>query len=868
MDKKSYLGNSSRPEASQKNSRPSKGNSIDIPQISLPKGGGALKGIDEKLSVNAANGSSAFSIPLPVTPGRNNFVPALALSYNSGSGNSVFGLGWDVGFPAIQRKADQGLPRYRDQEESDIFLFSGAEDLVPSLNDDGTPVIAFTSGFAIAQYRSRIEGSFDRIEKIHPDNAETFYWKVTSKENIIIYFGRTAAFRITDPSNEKKVFKWLPEMSFDDKGNLMLFSYKKEDGNIGTIPLHDKNRFDKISAPLFTNQYLKRIRYGNQTPYYPGYVNNPADKISVYNPSVPADIHFFFEIVVDYGEHGPNPQLADDHVTVSYNEIQSWKTRTDAFSSYKAGFEIRTYRLCQRALMFHHFDELGNTPCLVKSLQLAYANTLPDTSQAAEVSYLRSVTQSGYTRNNDGSYTIRSYPPLEFEYAALHWNTAVQEISKENVVNAPVGLGNNYQWVDLYNEGISGILSEQADAWYYKSNNGNGEFTVAEPVARKPSFFGLSNSMLSMQDLDADGKKQIVSHQQGLGGFFELTDDDEWMPFETFRQMPNINFSDPETRFIDLNGDGKSDLLLTEETAFRWHASKGRAGYEPEESVPKSYDEELGPTLVAQDQELAISLADMSGDGLTDIVRIRNGEICYWPNLGYGRFGKKITMSHSPIFDSPDAYNPAYLHLADISGTGATDIIYLGKNTFTAWLNLSGNAWNTEPVKIEPFLSAEEPNQVSVVDLLGNGTACIVWSSPLPAYANAPMKFIDLMGGVKPHILTSYRNNMGKKTVVEYKSSTHFYTADKKAGKPWVTKLPFPVQCVSKLEVIDTVTDLRFTNQYTYHHGYFDHEEREFRGFGRVDQTDTEEYEHLKNSNAANATDIFKRSQCHGHCIS
>jgi len=38
---------------------------IDIPQISLPKGGGAIKGIDEKFEVNAANGTAAFSLPLP-----------------------------------------------------------------------------------------------------------------------------------------------------------------------------------------------------------------------------------------------------------------------------------------------------------------------------------------------------------------------------------------------------------------------------------------------------------------------------------------------------------------------------------------------------------------------------------------------------------------------------------------------------------------------------------------------------------------------------------------------------------------------------------------------------------------------------------
>ena len=49
----------------------------------------------------------------------------------------------------------------------------------------------------------------------------------------------------------------------------------------------------------------------------------------------------------------------------------------------------------------------------------------------------------------------------------------------------------------------------------------------------------------------------------------------------------------------------------------------------------------------------SIYLADMSGDGLSDLVRIRNGEVCYWPNLGYGRFGAKVTMDRSPGSTSP-----------------------------------------------------------------------------------------------------------------------------------------------------------------------------------------------------------------------
>jgi len=179
----------------------------------------------------------------------------------------------------------------------------------------------------------------------------------------------------------------------------------------------------------------------------------------------------------------------------------------------------------------------------------------------------------------------------------------------------------------------------------------------------------------------------------------------------------------------------------------------------------------------------SIFLADMTGDGLTDIVRIRNGEISYWPNKGYGCFGAKVNMTYAPEFDTIDAFNPAYLHLADINGTGATDIIYLGKNVFRAWLNLSGNAWG-QAVEIDAFPDTTTLNQLAVADLLGNGTACIVWSSPLAANADAPLRYIDLMGGKKPYLMNAYSNGMGKQVSINYKTSTWFYLQDKAAGFP------------------------------------------------------------------------------------
>jgi hypothetical protein len=55
------------------------------------------------------------------------------------------------------------------------------------------------------------------------------------------------------------------------------------------------------------------------------------------------------------------------------------------------------------------------------------------------------------------------------------------------------------------------------------------------------------------------------------------------------------------------------------------------------------------------------------------------------------------------------------------------------------------------------------------------------------------MRYIDLMGGLKPHLLVKVTNNLGAETLIQYAPSTRFYVADKLAGTPWVTRLLFPV---------------------------------------------------------------------------
>ena len=108
-----------------------------IPTISLPKGGGAIRGMGEEFSVNSVTSTGSLAVPVFTSPGRSDFYPRLTLAYDSGAGNGPLGFGSNYLVPSIQRKTDKGLPRYDDANESDVFILSDAEDLVPVLvNND------------------------------------------------------------------------------------------------------------------------------------------------------------------------------------------------------------------------------------------------------------------------------------------------------------------------------------------------------------------------------------------------------------------------------------------------------------------------------------------------------------------------------------------------------------------------------------------------------------------------------------------------------------------------------------------------------------------------------------------------------------
>ncbi|MGW3285410.1 SpvB/TcaC N-terminal domain-containing protein [Streptomyces sp. NPDC001002] len=786
----------------------------DAPSLSLPKAGGALRGMGEKFAANPVTGTASVSVPLALTEGRGGFGPSLQLAYDSGAGNGPFGLGWSLDVPSISRRTDKGVPRYLDDgfgaygpagaegpggpydsEGADVFQLSGAEDLVPAV----FPAARTEGTYDITAYRPRTEGLWSRIERWRDRVSGDTHWRVTSKENVTSVYGRSPAARITDPadtSGRRRVFRWLLEEVADDLGNITAYTYKQEDrsGVDDTLP-QERNRAGTGSA----NRYLKRVRYGNA------------------RPGVADD--FAFEVVLDYGEHDPESPAPD--------EIRPWPVRQDVFSNRRAGFDIRTYRLCRRILMFHHFPELGPDPVPVRATVLDHQ---PD-PVATKLTALR---ERGYVRDGSG-YRQLDNPALTFTYSARVVSAAPGPLTAELGDSVPQLTG-GHRWTDLDGEGIPGLLAEQGGTWYYRPNLGGGLLGAPRPVDPLPSGASLSRGW-QLMDLAGEGRPALTALATATPGFHRRQDDLGWGAFTPFDALPDLPWNDPALRFVDLTGDGLSDVLLTTSEGFRWHPSRGPDGFGDSTVVAAELTEERGPLLVFADAAQSVYLADMTGDGLTDLVRIGNGEIAYWPSLGHGVFGPKVSMAGAPAFDHPDRFDQRRVHLSDVDGSGPADLLYVGPDGCRVWFNESGNAWSS-PEPIDAFLPSDQTSgSVSVADVLGRGTACLVVAEPRPD-GEPQLRYLDLMAAGKPHLMTAMDNGMGLRTSTRYASSTAFYLADKAAGQPWFTTLPFPVMVVAETRAEDTVAGTTLATTHRYRHGHYDGVEREFRGFGYVEDRD------------------------------
>lgn len=762
--------------------------------ISVPEGGGAMKGLGEKFSPDLFTGTGNFTVPIALPPGRNGFQPQLNLVYSTGNSNGHFGQGWGLSIPGVTRKTSKGVPRYQDAEESDVFILSGAEDLVCVDRQQ-------------RRYRPRTEGLFADIRRIQDANTTADFWRVRSKDGLVSLYGAdpddkpnhatewqqtpTVSSLTIKPGDPSRVFAWSLTLTRDPFGNRIEYVYERE-----TTGADDANNGHASDRPR-----LKQIRYAD------------------YNDAA-GQLRFLVSVNFQYEE------------------------RPDPFSDYRAGFEIRTTSRCEAILIRTHADP--GRPQKVREYRFAYT----DRANANGVSLLRQVEVIGYDDDGnayDGSdpHFAAQLPPLTFGYSVFDpQSSPKRDLIAVTGPDLPAGslARPEYELADLTGDGLPDILEMNGTVRYWR-NRGDGSYDLPRFMRTAPPV-RLADPGVQLVDADGDGRIDLMVTAGPAAGVYPLNFNGEWdRPISRpLLAVPSFSLEEPEVRLVDLDGDGVTDVLRSGSRLEHYFYDRYQ-GWQRPIAIERTALE-VFPNVTFSDPR--VKLGDMNGDGLQDIVLIHNGRVDYWPNLGRGQWGRRITMRRNPRFADPGytlGYDPRRLLVGDVDGDGLADLVYVENNRVLLWINQSGNGWSEEPIVIHGTPRVTDMDAVRLVDLLGSGISGVLWSADATVNGQPHMYFLDFTGGVKPYLLTVMDNHMGATTEVEYQASTRFYLEDKARREPWKTTLPFPVQVVARVEVIDHLSRGKLTTEYRYHHGYWDGTEREFRGFGMVEQLDTETFD-------------------------
>jgi RHS repeat-associated protein len=277
--------------------------------------------------------------------------------------------------------------------------------------------------------------------------------------------------------------------------------------------------------------------------------------------------------------------------------------------------------------------------------------------------------------------------------------------------------------------------------------------------------------------------------------------------------------------------------------------------------------------LPVQFSDPEIKLGDMNGDGLPDIVRVRKNDVRYWPGRGNGFWGtgalddclggtfgagRDIAMTASPPYSD---INGDSLRLDDVNGDGLDDLVQVRFDDVDVWLNVDGASWTDRHIIEGTPASPSYANRVRLVDVNGSGTRDILWGD------GNNYRYIDVSGATRPWVLTHVDNGLGKTTELEYESSAQLMLAAAKAGAAWTTMAPIPVHVVTKVTERDNLPLAgqpagEYVTEYGYRDPRYDGLQREFRGFRQA----TTKRLGDANSPSSVAVSSFQLGDCKGAC--
>lgn len=804
--------------------------------ISLPSGPGSIEGLGESFEPQLNTGTSSYGVGIALPPGRAGLQPKVRLSYNSGQGNGVAGLGWSLDLPCIKRQTDKGFPDYT---QTDTFVFQG-EELVPLNN-------------AERDWRCENESGFQRFRQI--DTNADFVpdaWEMRERDGTRHIFGQyrgqsgrwssvmnPGLFQAAQPTTHQgSTFCWMLDTTIDLHGNRIEYEYTARTGIL----------------------YPSRITYSH----------------SGTGGALAHEVVFLYD---------PRADVFEDY-RPTFSVRTDWRMRrieVRSSSSLVRAYDLQyAYQSGDLATAEAHAQNQA-VPTGVSLLKRVVqsgrdgnpANTLPPLIFVYSILQLGQMPLCSITALGGGN------PGPEIADPSGH--TQFADINGDGLP-------------DLFSTLPESGIPVQRVSLNRGENDVSGGSSVllfdAPQTVANATTLNLAAPETSLTDTDADGLVDYATVvQEGLfrrldvhanRARLEVPDDSAWrLGFDNSAAsqtyLPGapywVAFEDPQTRQVDLNFDKVSDFL-TITPGFPFAHVEGY--YRDTEGVWRltdfTDDNQLPNSLAFVDgnsqSNPAVQLADMNGDRLLDLVLLELSggvggtlTVRYWPMCSLGKWAEERVMVTS-VGDNlqVDAINLRDVHVEDLTGDGLADLLLMdgsgSASTFSLRVNVAGGSWalprspdaGTDLPRYAPR-DTNNPTIFRLLDLNGNGSKDLFFRN---TGIDASWQYVELMPGGKPNLITRIDNGLGKSTSITYGTSTEDMLRAQRIGQPWTTKAPFPIDVVRRIHTScgldlngDGQTD-QMVSSLVYRDAYYDGLEHEFRGFAfaqRVDYGDDFLYE-------------------------
>lgn len=793
------------------------------PQVlSLPSGPGSIEGLGPSFEPQLNTGSAPYSFEIAVPPGRAGHEPKLALSYNSGSGNGHFGIGWTMSLPAISRQIDKGQPTY---SANDILIYSNGEELVPIA--DGT-------------YRCENESDFMRFQRVGDG------WEVKDRSGRLYKLGTTAASRVQSPDHAAAGFngtyKWYVDEFVDTNGNRILYSYTSFPDSPGELYLSEV-RYNLSGGSNFNSVAIDYQRRPDAfTDYRSGFAVRTGRR--GYRIRVTSRGSLVRQYGLEYScTYAYDPQ---NDTAPPFGQCNS-SVADEAMDPDAAGAVPLEFSLLVKVTQFEGC--VPGTQCGIPT----------------PVSYL---------------------PPLRFGYTRLKLGGLAAQQMANAPLNVTFLGSANADLLDVNGDTLPDVLVAEPEGQTWYENLGRSRFRAGAPLAMGGPNPGvpLGSTAAIMADMDGDGLSDYVLRPgSGQLRYQRNRGDGTLAPPVDFTSAPLFGINGSDVRMMDVNFDKAIDVIQsTAGNSWQVCINSNTTDVDLPDPLTGTYGNFPGPEDIDHDGDgvlegssftcttqampfppqvrfgvssVDVQLADMNGDRLQDVVYLQataaaKRVVWYWPNKGNGRFASQVIMSQvgaggqaaeldlgSPLGTGTNDT----LKISDLNGDGLSDLVKIENGAMRLWVNLGGDTWSlrSDIVGVPEYDAAN--TSLRVADMNGNGSQDIVYIKATGP-TDQRWQYVDFTPSAKPNQLRLIDNGLGRRITIDYASSTDFYVAARDDfSNPWTLKSPTPMQVVRRVTTdsgleppnrpeLDVGVAVYVTD-FAYRDAYYDPWEKEFRGF-------------------------------------